>query len=93
MEAEVVDQASQLEEVLETKGGAAGGQDDDGVRGEDARPAGRERDLPADVVVAIDAILAPVVAVGDQGELAPEPRMERVGNSEGSMPTVTIGCS
>jgi hypothetical protein len=52
----------------------------------------RQGDQPTGIVVEINAVLAPVVAVRYQGELMPAERVEGMGDLEGLARTVEIGC-
>ena len=56
------------------------------------QPAGSGEQLPV-LVVQVDPVLAPVLAVGDELEVPAMQRVERVRHPDATVPIVRIGCS
>jgi hypothetical protein len=57
------------------------------------RQIGRVRYQPADRLVEVNPVLAPVLAVRDELEVPAEQRMEPVRHSDTSVPIIWMGCS
>ena len=53
---------------------------------------GVEDDVPV-LVMQVNPVLAPVLAVGDELEVAAGQRVERVRHADASVPIMRIGCS
>jgi hypothetical protein len=86
------DELRQLEQVLDAKWGAPCRDRHEGIRRGNTGPLRWQGDQPTGVVVEVNAVLAPVVAVRHQGELTPPERVEGMGDLEGLARTVEIGC-
>ena len=83
----------QLEQVLGAKGRAPRRNRDGGIDRENAGPLSRQRDQPTGVVVVVNPVLAPIVAIRHQGELTPAERVERMSDLERLAGTAQIGCT
>jgi hypothetical protein len=90
--AESCDEPSQFQQVLDAEGRTPGRDHDEGVGRRGGGPVGRERGKPAFIVMEVDALFAPVLTVGHQGELAAMEGVERVRDPERLARTVPIGC-
>ena len=75
------------------KGERPCGDRDEGIDRENAGPLGRQRDQPTGVVVEVNAVLAPIVAIRHQRELTPAERVEGMGDLERLAGTAQIGCT
>ena len=73
----------QFEQVLDAKGRAARGNRDEGIEREKAGPLSGQRDQPTGVVVEVNAVLAPIAAIGHQRELTPAEWVEGMGDLKG----------
>jgi hypothetical protein len=87
------DEMGQLEQILDAKGGAPCGNGDEGIERETAGPLGGQRDQPTGVVVEVDPVLAPIVAIGHEREYPPTERVEGMSDLERLAATVQIGCT
>jgi hypothetical protein len=87
------DQSGKFEQVLDAKGRAARRDGDVGIGGENAGPLSGQRGQPTGVVVEVDAVFAPVAAVGHQRELTSAERVEGMGDLKGLAGTAQIGCT
>ena len=83
----------QLEQVLDAKGRAARGNRDEGIEWENAGPLGGQRDQPTGVVVEVNAVLAPIVAIRHQREFTPAEWVEGMGDLKRLAGTAQIGCT
>jgi hypothetical protein len=63
------------------------------VRRRHVGPPGRQREQLPVLVVQVDPVLAPVLAVGDELEVLAAQRMERVRHPDATVPIGRIGCS
>ena len=63
------------------------------ISGNDISPPGRQREQHAILVVQMDPVLTPVLAVRDELEIPAEQRMEPVRHPHTSVPIIRIGCS
>jgi len=87
------DEMGQLEQILDAKGGAPRGNRDEGIEREKAGPLGGQRDQPTGVVVEVDPVLTPIVAIGHEGEFTPTARVEGMSDLERLGATAQIGCT
>ena len=87
------DQLGKFEQVLDAKGRAPCGNRDDGIDRENTDPLSRQRDQPTSVVVEVNPVLAPIVAIRHQGKLTPAERMEGMSDLESLTGTAQIGCT
>jgi hypothetical protein len=87
------DEIGQLEQILDAKGGAPRGNRDEGIEREKAGPLGGQRDQPTGVVVEVDPVLAPIVAIGHEREFTPTERVEGMSDLERLAATLQIGCT
>ena len=87
------DQLGQFEQVLDAKGRAAGRNRDVGIGGENAGPGSGQGDQPTGVVVEVNAVFAPIAAVGHKRELTPAEWVEGMGDPKGLAGTTQIGCT
>ena len=83
----------QLEQILDAKGRAARGNRDEGIEREKAGPLGGQRDQPTGVVVEVNPVLAPIVAIRHERELTPTERVEGMSDLERLAATAQIGCT
>ena len=90
---EFFEQSGQFQQIGCPKGRPAGRDDDKRVvRSKAGPPGGKRSQLPL-IVVKVDAIVAPVLAIRHQFKLATEKRMKRMRHPKSSMPIVAIGCN
>ena len=54
---------------------------------------GRQRDQPTGVVVEVNPMLTPIVAIGHEGEFTPTERVEGMSDLERLGATAQIGCT
>jgi hypothetical protein len=73
-----------LEEISHAKGRATSSEDDTGIRRTKAGPGRWEYPDVLRRVVKCDAVLSPIVAVGEDFKLLAVQRMKRMGNREKS---------
>ena len=83
----------QFEQVLDAKGRAARRDRDVGIGGENAGPWSGQRDQPTGVVVKVNPMLTPIVAIGHEGEFTPTERVEGMSDLERLRATAQIGCT
>jgi hypothetical protein len=83
----------QLEQILDAKGRAPCGDRDEGIERQNAGPLGRQRDQPTGVVVEVNPMLTPIVAIGHEGEFTPTERVEGMSDLERLGATAQIGCT
>ena len=83
----------QFEQVLDAKGRAAGRNRDVGIGGENAGPGSGQGDQPTGVVVEVNAVFAPIAAVGHQRELTSAEWVEGMSDLERLSATAQIGCT
>jgi hypothetical protein len=83
----------QLEQIVDAKRRAPSGHRDEGIEREKAGPLGGQRDQPTGVVVEVDPVFAPIVAIGHEREFTPTERMEGMSDLERLAATVQIGCT
>ena len=60
------------------KGERPCGNRDEGIKRQKAGPLGRQRDQPTGVVVEVNPMLTPIVAIGHEGEFTSKERVERM---------------
>ena len=87
------DQLGQFEQVLDAKGRTTRRNRDVGISRENAGPGSRQRDEPTGVVVEVNAVFAPIAAVGHQRELTSAEGVEGMGDLKGLAGTAQIGCT
>jgi hypothetical protein len=63
------------------------------VRPRHVGPTGWQREQTPALVVQVDPVLAPVLAVGDELEVPAIQRVERVRHPDATVPIARIGCS
>jgi hypothetical protein len=88
-----LDQIRQLEQVLVPEQATAGGHGHERIFRQGRSPSGRNGAPPTSVVMKVDSVLAPVVAVHHQPELLAPQRMEGMGDLEASIASVAMPCS
>jgi hypothetical protein len=71
----------------------ADGDDHERVRRRHVGPPCWQREQPPVLIVQVDPVLAPVLAVGDELEIPAGQRMERVRRPDPPVPVARIGCS
>jgi len=87
------DQVSEREQIYYTERGSAGGNDHKRILCDNVGPTGRNLPQLACVVVEIDTMASPAVAVRDEPVLSSEQRMVRMRDSEGLTCSSGISCS
>ena len=80
---QTLDERSKLEQVVDTKPGSSSGTLAEQVRVGETRPRGQHRAQSPLRIEEHDPILAPVPLAGDEHQLAPALRMERVCDRKG----------
>ena len=91
--AEPVSQISQRQQARHGERAAAGRDHHERVRRGDVGPPCRQREQLPVLVVQVDPVLAPVLAIGDELEVPAMQRVERVRHPDATVPIVRIGCS
>ena len=87
------DQVSEREQIGHTKRGSPSGDDHKRILRDHVGPTGRDLPQPACIVVKIDAMTSPAVAVRDQLVLPSEQRVVRMRDPERVTRPGGIGCS
>jgi hypothetical protein len=93
LRAEPVHQVSQRQQASRAERRPARRDHRERVRPRHVRPPGRQREQLPVLVVQVDPVLTPVLAVGDELEVLAGQRVERVGNPDAAVPITRIGCS
>ena len=83
----------QLKQILDAKVRAPRGNRDEGIERQKAGPLGRQRDQPSGVVVEVNPMLTPIVAIGHDGEFTPTERMEGMSDLKRLRATAQIRCT
>ena len=89
---EALVQVSQRQQAINGERAAAVRDNHERISGHDIGPPGRQREQLAVLVVQVDPVLTPVLAVRDELEVLSEQRMEQVGYPDASVPIIRIGC-
>jgi hypothetical protein len=90
---EGADERDQLQEILQARGAAPGSDQDERIRRGIIGPGRGQGAETLAVVEEPDAVLAPVVAVVEQLEAPPVPRVEGVSDGDDLRPVALTGCS
>jgi hypothetical protein len=87
------DEMGQFEQILDAEWRAPCGNRDEGIEREKAGPLGGQRDQPTGVVVEVNPVFAPIVAICHEGEFTPTERVEGMSDLERLAANVQIGCT
>jgi hypothetical protein len=87
------EQAAQLDQVIQSKQGAASRHHDKRIGRSDVRPTRRDPHCNAVGAENIDTRLTPRVSIDQEIELLPVKRMKRMRNPNALLHTLAIGCN
>jgi len=90
--AQPADQVSQRQQAIDGERAAAVRDHRERIGGHDIGPPGGQGEQLAVLVVQVDPVLTPVLAVHDELEVPAGQRMEQVGYPDTSVPIIWIGC-
>ena len=91
--ASAVDQLGQRQQVGRGERATARGEDHERIYRRDIGPGRRQGEQHAVLVVQVNPVLTPVLAVHDELVLPPEQRVEPMRHAHASVPVVGTGCS